>query len=71
MSAKFRHERARVAVLSRYRDPSDPELVAARMRMREEVLVDAVAKALTDATPLSSELLNRIVGLLADSEESE
>ncbi|WP_125078305.1 hypothetical protein [Mycobacterium sp. P7213] len=70
MSAKFRHERARVAVLSRYRDPSDPELIAARTRMREEVLVDAVAKALTNAMPLNSALLNRIMGLLASSEES-
>lgn len=70
MSAKFRHERARVAVLSRYRNPSDPELLAARTHMREEVLVDAVVKALANATPLSTPLLNRVVGLLAASEES-
>ncbi|MGV0625602.1 hypothetical protein [Mycolicibacter minnesotensis] len=57
-------------MLSRYRDLSDPELIAAHTSVREEILVDAVVKALTNTTPLSSALLNRIMGLLAASEES-
>lgn len=68
MSAKFQEERARVAVLSRYRDPDDPELVAARTRMREEVLVNAISKALPNAPLLTPAVCDRIITLLATSE---
>lgn len=68
MSDRFRSERARVAVLTRYRNPTDPVLLAARRRMHEEVLVDAIAKALTKAPPLTPTVCDRIISLVAASE---
>ena len=64
----FYEARARVAVLTRYRDPNDPELVAARRRMHEEVLVDAITKALAKAPPMTPALCDRVIALLATSE---
>ena len=68
VSTNFRAERARVAVLTRYRHPDDPELLEARRRMREELLVDAVTKALSKAPPLTPAVCDRISALLATSE---
>lgn len=62
---RFHEERARVAVLSRYHPYDYPELVAARQRMNEEVLVNAVTKALAKAPPLRPEVRDRIVALLS------
>lgn len=70
MSAKFHEERARVAVLSRYHPPDYPMLVAARRRMREQVLLDVIARALRHGPELTPELRVRIDALLAECEAS-
>ena len=69
MPTTFRVERARVAVLTRYRNPDDPELLTARRRMHEEVLVDAITKALTKAPPLTPTVCDRIISLLLATSE--
>lgn len=71
MWSLFHKERARVAVLSRFHSPDYPALVAARTRMREQVLVDAVAKALKRAPALTPVLRQRIDGLLDAAEAAE
>jgi hypothetical protein len=68
MSIGFYAARARVAGLARYRQPNDPELAAARRRMREERLVHAIYKALAKAPPVTPELRARIDSALADYE---
>ena len=70
MPTNFHVERARVAVLTRYRDPDDPELLAARRRMQEEALVTAISKALAKAPPMTDQLRARIFALLPSSQES-
>jgi hypothetical protein len=60
-----RHHRARVAVLARYRDPDDPELVTERQRLAEAKLIAAVERALAAAPLLTPEVRTRIVGLLS------
>lgn len=57
-------ERARVASLTRSREPDDPELVAARRNLRAERLADHVAKIVAEAPPLTPEQIDRIAGLL-------
>lgn len=68
LSALFHEERARVAVLARYHAPDYPALVAARRRLRDVVLVDAVTRALTKAGPLTPDLKDRIAALLDAAE---
>ena len=70
MPTKFREERARVAVLTRYRRPDDPELLAARRRMRVEALLDAVATALSKAPPMTDTLRRRVIDLLVVADEA-
>jgi hypothetical protein len=65
------HHRARVAILSRYRDPDDPELSGARQKLAEETLVAAVRRALDAAPPLTPEARTRIVGLLSTTPASD
>jgi len=57
-------ERARVASLTRSREPDDPELVAARRNMRAERLADHVRKVVDQAPPLTSEQRARIAAIL-------
>lgn len=67
----FHAERARVTVVTRYRDPDDPELIAARRRMNEEHLVDAISKVLAKAPPMTPAVCDRIIALLVTSEVAE
>ena len=53
-----------VGSLTRSRPADDPELLAARLRMAEESLVDAIAKALKKAPPLTRAVRERINALL-------
>lgn len=67
--ASWTHERARVAALSRRvqageRAPDDPELAAARQRLRAAKLEDHVRKVVTEAPPLSDDARDRIVAIL-------
>ena len=64
MSTNFRRERALVAVLTRHRRPTDPELLDARRRMGEESLVVAVSNAVAKAPPITPELRLRVLNLL-------
>ncbi len=70
MPTKFHEERARVAVLTRYRRPDDPELLAARRRMHEEALVDAVAAAVFKAPPMTDTVRRRVIDLLVVADEA-
>ena len=45
---------------------TSPELVAAHQSMQEQVLLNAIDKALAAAPPLTPEMRSRIVGLLVD-----
>lgn len=60
-------ERARVASLTRSRQPDDPELVAARRDLRAELLARHVARVVADAPPLSDDQLARVAALLNPS----
>lgn len=57
-------ERARVASLSRSRPVDDPELQAARLNLRAELLAAHVAKVVAEAPPLSPAQRDRIAILL-------
>lgn len=57
----------RVAALARHRDPQDPALITATAEQREEALIHAVEKALEKAPPLTPEVRQRVIGLLATS----
>lgn len=58
-------ERARIASLSRSRKPDDPELIQARRNLKAERLAAHVAKALSEAPPLTEEQRATIARLLA------
>ena len=66
ITPEFRVERARFASLVRHRDDDDRELVAAHQSMQEQVLLNAIDKALAAAPPLTPEMRSRRVGLLVD-----
>ena len=70
MSDRVYQERARVAVLTRYRRPDDPDLLEARHRMRVEVLVDSVTKALSKAPPPTPAAYARLIDLLSTWESA-
>lgn len=58
-------ERARVASLTRSRAADDPELVAARQRLRAARYELHVQKIIADAPPLTDEQRHRVAQLLA------
>jgi hypothetical protein len=58
------HERARVAALSRDREPDDPALIEARRNLRAERLANHVRRVVAEAPPLSTEQRERIAALL-------
>lgn len=58
------HHRARIAGLSRDRAPDDPELVDARRDLRAQKLADHIARAVSEAPPLTDEQRARLAGLL-------
>jgi hypothetical protein len=60
----FYRYRGAVGSLTRSRPANDPELLAARSRMAEESLVDAVAKALKKSPSLRPAVRERINALL-------
>lgn len=60
----FNTERARVAALSRDRDPDDPDLLNARRNMRAEKLADHIARTVDAWPPLTPEQRDRLAVLL-------
>lgn len=63
MSTVF-HERARIASLTRSRQPDDPELVAARQNLAALRLEEFVSKTLATCPPLTNTQRDRIAALL-------
>ncbi|GAA2082407.1 hypothetical protein GCM10009840_18240 [Pseudolysinimonas kribbensis] len=57
-------ERAKVAALSRDRQPDDPDLINARRNLKAARLEDYVTKVVADAPPLTPEQRDRIATLL-------
>jgi len=60
----WKHERARVASLTRSRPADDPELVDARQKLKAERLAGHVAKVVAQAPPLTPAQRDRIAVLL-------
>lgn len=65
--ASWTHERARVAALSRDREPQDPELQDARQRLKAARLEDYVRKTVAAWPPLTPEQCDRVAILLRPS----
>lgn len=57
-------ERARVASLSRSRNPGDPDLVNARRNLKAERLAEYIARVVDAAPPLSAEQRDHLALLL-------
>lgn len=57
-------ERARVASLTRSRNPDDPELVDARRNLRAERLAEHIRRTVEVAPPLTPEQRDRLALLL-------
>lgn len=64
LSAQQRHHRARIAALSRDRDPNDPDIVAARRDKAGADIEAYVDRVIKSAPPLTDEQRNRIAALL-------
>jgi len=60
-------ERARVAGLSRDRQPDDPDLLAAKAALRAERLADYIEKTVAAWPPLTAEQRDRLATLLRPS----
>jgi hypothetical protein len=57
LSPAARHERARIAALTRSRDPDDPDLVAARRNLAADRLERHVRDAAAQLTPAQRDRL--------------
>jgi F0F1-type ATP synthase delta subunit len=62
--SEINHHKSRVAALSRSRLECDPELAEARQSLKAAKLAAYVARAVSDAPPLTPAQLDRIAGLL-------
>jgi len=60
----WKHERARVASLTRSRPADDPDLVDARQKLKAERLAEHVTKVVAQAPPLTPAQRDRIAVLL-------
>ena len=63
-SKSVRVQRARCAALSRFRHADDPDLIAARQRLRFEVCVQTVEQSVEAASPLTLEDRDRLIAIL-------
>ncbi|WP_156425225.1 hypothetical protein [Mycobacterium sp. GA-1285] len=66
MSTSLSFTHGQLAALARHRAADDPHLLAARTRLRAEVPLRALEKALAKAAPLTVEARQQIHTLLAD-----
>lgn len=57
-------DRAKIAALSRSRSADDPELVAARQRLRTERLAEQIKRTVDAAPPLTGEQRAHLAALL-------
>lgn len=65
------HHRARIAALSRDREPDDLDLADARRALRAERLAEAITNAVSAAPPLTDEQVDRLGQLLRAGRTSE
>lgn len=63
------HERAKVAALSRSRNADDPELVAARGRLKAELLAAHIERVVSQAPPLTQDQRVRLASILTNGGE--
>lgn len=63
-STKAASAAGRASVLARWRRPDDPELIDARLELRELVLSDTIAEALAANPPFRPDQLARLVAQL-------
>lgn len=56
--------RARLAALSRYRNPDDPEVIDARRQLRAAGLADRIREDVAKWPPLTAEQCDRLAALL-------
>jgi hypothetical protein len=64
LSPAVAHERARIAALSRDRQPDDPKIVEARRNLHAARLEGHIEKTLAAAPPLTDEQRCRLAELL-------
>jgi hypothetical protein len=62
--SSWTHERARVASLTRSREPDDADLLDARRALRTERLADHISQVVDAAPPLTAEQRDRLALLL-------
>lgn len=67
MTPGVRHQRAKIAALSRSRTEDDPELVAARRQLRFEKYAQDIEKVVSQAPPMTGEQMHRIAAILANA----
>jgi hypothetical protein len=60
----WRHERARIAALTRSRPPDDPELVACRRRLRTRRLTNYLRAEIASDLPLTPVERRELVAIL-------
>lgn len=70
-STSWTAERARVASLTRSREPDDPELIEARRNLRAVRLAEHVRKVVAEAPPLSNEQREVIAALLVSAKRPQ
>lgn len=63
-TATWTHHRARVAALSRDRQPDDPDLIDARRDLRAQRLADYIKRVVDTAPPLTPAQRDRLALLL-------
>jgi hypothetical protein len=64
VSTTARAQRARVAALSRHRVATDPELVEARTRLRQEAFIAAIERAAAIAPKMDALIREQVFALL-------
>ncbi|MEZ5150698.1 hypothetical protein [Rhodococcus zopfii] len=64
LSPAARSKRAKIAALSRDREPNDPELLETRRDLRALKLEEYVTRVVAEAPPLTDEQRERIASLL-------
>jgi hypothetical protein len=69
--AGIMEERARVAALTRSRDPGDPELVEARQNLRAAVLAQHIEHLANEMPALTADQRDRLVVLLLRRTETD
>ena len=65
------HQRARIASLTRDRQPDDPELVDARRELAAANIIEYVTKQLAKAPPLTADQRNALAELLRPARVAE